>query len=62
MDEEWVASTYEGNSDDDTAPLPLQHLHHGMREPSVDVAVVNRCKRFTLDSTRMKLVQTMINS
>ena len=29
---------------------------------AVDVAVVNRCKRFTLDSTRMKLVQTMINS
>ena len=28
----------------------------------VDVAVVKRCKRFTLEITRIKLVQTMINS
>ena len=31
-------------------------------EVYVDVAVVNRCKLFTFVCTRMKLVQTMINS
>ena len=29
MDEEWVASTYEGDINDDTA----QRLHHGTQEP-----------------------------
>ena len=39
-------------------------LKVGIKEENicVDVVVVNRCKRFTLDSTLMKLVQTMINS
>ena len=42
MDEEWVAATYESDSNDDTAPLPIQRLHHGMREPRTDqVAAVN---------------------
>ena len=52
-----------GALDSDATDHFIPTTYHGTNhQDSVDVAVVNRCKRFTLDSTRVKLVQTMINS
>ena len=58
MGEEWVAAIYKGDSDDDTAPLPMQRLHHGMREPRTDETNGNNVNTIYVDNGSTQIDQT----
>ena len=61
MDEEWVAATYEGDSDNDTAPLPMQRLHHSIREPRTDQTNDNNTLITYVDNGSTQIDQTGLN-
>lgn len=61
MDEEWVAEIYEGDSNDDTAPLPMQRLHHSMREPRTDETNDNNTNTIYVDNGSTQIDQTGLN-
>ena len=61
MDEEWVATIYEGDSDGDTAPLPMQCLHHGMREPRTDETNRDNTNTMYDDNGSTQIDQTGLN-
>ena len=61
MDEEWVAAIYEGDSDGDKHPLPMQCLHHGMQEPRTDETKGTNTNTIYVDNESTQIDQTGLN-